>query len=261
MKKTHTRTENLEANLLQLVNQERQKKNCSPLQGMSKLSEVAVFHSIEMLQFNKIYHDSQKTGSVGDRVKRAKLPYLACAENVAMGGDLKQCHIGLMNSPGHRKNILNKTYTHAGMGIVRNEKGMLFVTQVFLEQLAALDLEQEKKKVISEIHALRSKRKRTPLQHISLDITNKLVTKISTSSAGQLKQFDINPSFPTISKELQTKKVAFRQLSATWFTGKSVALKSVQKQLLNPKLKGFSLGISVNEGMGCLCAVFVFWEG
>ncbi len=258
MQNKYTRTQNLESTLLQLVNQERQNRKKPPLSAMSDITEVAALHSIEMLHFNDIYHDSPKTGSVGDRVKRAGLPFLAVAENVAMGGDLQKCHVGLMNSPGHRKNILNKSYTHVGMGVVRDQKGILFITQVFMEQLPVLDIAEEKQKAINKITELRSKRNLPPLAHIELDATNQLTTKISKMSTQQLQRLDVNPTISQIGKELAAKKMAYRQLSLTWQTGKSLEIKSVRKELLSSKLRKYSLGVSVNKQLGCLCIVYVF---
>lgn len=43
-----------------------------------------------------------------------------------------ECQVDLMNSPGHRKNILDPDLTHAGIGIyVRPQDGQVFVTQAF----------------------------------------------------------------------------------------------------------------------------------
>ncbi len=70
------------------------------------------------------------------------------AENVAMvevvGGRwnlqrkaVERLHSNLMNSPGHRANILNPDVTDVAMGVVRTESGV-WVTQVFLELSGSL---------------------------------------------------------------------------------------------------------------------------
>ena len=70
------------------------------------------------------------------------------AENVAMveviGGrwNLKRnavdrLHGNLMDSPGHRANILNPDITDVAMGVVRTESGV-WVTQVFVELSGSL---------------------------------------------------------------------------------------------------------------------------
>ncbi|HCS73242.1 MAG TPA: hypothetical protein DIW17_05115, partial [Clostridiales bacterium] len=49
-------------------------------------------------------------------------------ENIAKHGSVESAHAGLMNSDGHRKNILNPSFTHIGIGIVDNR----YFTQMFI---------------------------------------------------------------------------------------------------------------------------------
>ncbi|MEM6733663.1 MAG: hypothetical protein AAF658_19035, partial [Myxococcota bacterium] len=46
----------------------------------------------------------------------------------------------LMNSPGHRANILSKEATHLGVGVRRHENGELLTTQVFLRVPTPVDI-------------------------------------------------------------------------------------------------------------------------
>jgi uncharacterized protein YkwD len=39
-----------------------------------------------------------------------------------------------LNSPSHRRNLLNPRYTVGGVGIAQGEKGTIYVTQVYLER-------------------------------------------------------------------------------------------------------------------------------
>ncbi len=56
----------------------------------------------------------------------------AVAENVAWGFKTPQANIrGWLKSPGHRKNMLNRTYTRLGVGVSKDKKGRTYTVQVF----------------------------------------------------------------------------------------------------------------------------------
>src|SRR5205807_4183092 len=95
---------------------------------------VARAHSADMLAHGFFGHVSPSTGTTVDRVMRAKIDALVILENVARAATAGEVERGLMNSPGHRANILNKEVTHVGVGIASSDAGgqrELLVTQLF----------------------------------------------------------------------------------------------------------------------------------
>ena len=66
-----------------------------------------------------------------DRMKKHKIRFLAAGENLALGQTLNICHRGLMNSPGHRANILNPAFGRVGIGILDGGIYGLMITQSF----------------------------------------------------------------------------------------------------------------------------------
>jgi len=66
-----------------------------------------------------------------DRMKDANVQFLAAGENLALGQTLLICHQGLMNSPGHRANILRPNYNRVGIGILDGGFHGLMVSQEF----------------------------------------------------------------------------------------------------------------------------------
>jgi len=63
-----------------------------------------------------------------------------------------------MKSPGHRANILNKTFTHIGIGIVRKRNGWPLITQVFILDVPLRDPDVVRKAIVDGIAAERRKR-------------------------------------------------------------------------------------------------------
>jgi uncharacterized protein YkwD len=76
-------------------------------------------------------HISPEGTTPADRVKAANIRFLITGENLALGPTLKICHTGLMNSPGHRANILHKSYGRVGIGIMDGGLRGLMITQEF----------------------------------------------------------------------------------------------------------------------------------
>ncbi len=137
-----TRLENL---LYEHVNATRIKNGLKPLVLDSTLSEIARAHSAEMRDLKYFAHESptpsRRTPLDRYRLGTGKTPHFV-AENVyrSWGGrqqisdeQAQRAHNSLMNSPGHRANILHGMPTRIGIGFVANANGDLWVTQMFVK--------------------------------------------------------------------------------------------------------------------------------
>ncbi len=121
----------MEREMIGLVNKERTLNGLKSLEYNPKLQEIARGHSADMLKRGYFSHHSPEGKSVVDRADEAKIEYLVIGENLAYAPNLEIAHSGLMNSPGHRANILSEDYHQIGIGIANaNEYGIMF-TQVF----------------------------------------------------------------------------------------------------------------------------------
>jgi hypothetical protein len=90
-----------------------------------------------------VAHVSPTTGSAADRVRVAGIKTAVVLENVARAYGVGEAHEGLMNSPGHRANVMSTSATHAGIGVVLGDevsgRRELFVTQVFIRVPPKID--------------------------------------------------------------------------------------------------------------------------
>lgn len=106
-----------EAQVLALTNQERSKAGCGPLRTNSALVKAAEAHAADMVDQHYFAHDSLDGRSPFDRMKAAGFKGGAMAENIAVGYSSAAAVVkGWMNSPGHRQNILNCSYSMIGIG-------------------------------------------------------------------------------------------------------------------------------------------------
>ncbi len=130
VEKTRPRPD-LEKQMLDLVNQERQKVGLNPLAPDPELTEVARRHSADMFARGYFAHDTPEGLSPFDRMRAANVHFLTAGENLALAPTLSVAHTGLMNSPGHRANILRKEFGRVGIGIMDGGMRGLMVSQEF----------------------------------------------------------------------------------------------------------------------------------
>jgi uncharacterized protein YkwD len=121
----------LETQMLEMVNEERRKQNLPPLKPDPELTIVARAHSKDMFTRGYFAHITPEGKTPFDRMRAGGVRYLSAGENLALGQTLTICHNGLMNSPGHKANILDKSYGRLGIGILDGGMHGLMVTQNF----------------------------------------------------------------------------------------------------------------------------------
>lgn len=129
---TEASVSSFEAEVIRLVNIERSKNGLSPLTHDWELSRVARYKSQDMKDKNYFSHTSPTYGSPFDMIKSFGISYRSAGENIAKGQTTPQMVVNSwMNSQGHRANILNKSYTHIGVGYVKSGN---YWTQMFIQK-------------------------------------------------------------------------------------------------------------------------------
>jgi uncharacterized protein YkwD len=121
----------LEAEMLQLVNRERAASGLAPLEADPELTEVARRHSADMFARGYFSHNTPDGKDPFDRIRAADVSFRTAGENLALAPSLGIAHTGLMNSPGHRANILRPSFGRVGIGVMSGGKRGLMVTQNF----------------------------------------------------------------------------------------------------------------------------------
>lgn len=132
-----------EATMVLLTNSERRASGLPLLRPDLRLTEMARRHSDEMRDLGYFSHESPARGSqdMGERFRRAfGRPARALAENISrMTGTLwcftpehlRESHDRLMDSAGHRANILWDQPRSIGVGIAVNTRGDYWITENF----------------------------------------------------------------------------------------------------------------------------------
>lgn len=120
-----------EQQMVELVNEERVKQGLSALRLEENLAIVARNHSRDMFERRYFSHYSPERHDVGYRAREGGVEYTLIGENLAYAPDVTTAHAGLMNSDGHRKNILDPAWSRIGIGVIDADIYGKMFTQVF----------------------------------------------------------------------------------------------------------------------------------
>jgi hypothetical protein len=104
-------------------------------------------------------HLSATTGTAADRLRVAKVRTGLVLENIARAYGIGEAEAGLMNSPGHRANLLSAAATHVGIGIDLggevSGRRELFVTLVFIRVPSPIDVAAARATVLERLRVSR----------------------------------------------------------------------------------------------------------
>lgn len=122
-----------EEEMLVLVNKERQSAGVSILLNNDKLKEIARNHAKDMFKRGYFSHINPDGQSPFDRLEVNNVTFQAAGENLAFAPTVTLAHQGLMQSPGHKKNILSSDFGRVGIGVIDGGAyGRMFV-QLFTD--------------------------------------------------------------------------------------------------------------------------------
>ena len=123
----------LEMQMFDLVNAARADNGLAPVTWNTAAQNSARKHSLDMAENDFFDHMNLRNESPFQRMEKEGIHYLYAGENIAMGYSSSIfAHEALMNSAGHRKNILNAQYTHLGAGVqFQKETAIPYYTQNF----------------------------------------------------------------------------------------------------------------------------------
>ncbi|WP_201715044.1 CAP domain-containing protein [Rossellomorea arthrocnemi] len=124
--------EGFEFQLFDLTNATRVEKGLNVLSWDSQVRDTARKHSLDMAEQDYFSHTNLDGQSPFDRMEEDQVAFRTAGENLAYG-QLSSifAHEGLMNSKGHRENILQSHYEHLGIGVAFNEKSQPYYTENF----------------------------------------------------------------------------------------------------------------------------------
>lgn len=123
--------------LLAQANQARAAAGVGPLQWDEALAQAALAHTRRMARETELSHQYTGESALEDRAGLAGAHFSLIEENIGLATNSAQLHPGWMNSPGHRRNLLNPAVDHVGIAVIHT-RGAYYATQDFARAVEAL---------------------------------------------------------------------------------------------------------------------------
>jgi uncharacterized protein YkwD len=122
--------EGFEYQMFDITNAARVNHQLPILTWDDHVRETAREHSLDMAENDYFDHKNLEGQTPFDRMKEDEVAFNLAGENLAYG-QLSSifAHEGLMNSLGHRENILRQDYEYLGVGVAFNDKSQPYYTQ------------------------------------------------------------------------------------------------------------------------------------
>ncbi|HVA96795.1 MAG TPA: CvpA family protein [Candidatus Acidoferrales bacterium] len=110
--------EKAEQQMFRIVNSERVNEGLNPLIFDNSLRDLARAHANDMFKRGYFSHYTPDGLSPFDRMEKAGIHYQYAGENLALAPTTPLAMQGLMNSAGHRANILSPNFHKVGIGVI-----------------------------------------------------------------------------------------------------------------------------------------------
>lgn len=107
-----------EETMLDLVNIERKQRGIREVLPDPQLTDVGRRHCEDMFRRGYFSHNTPEGLTPFDRMTNAGISFTFAGENLALAPNVELAHKGLMQSKGHRENILQANFGHLGVGAI-----------------------------------------------------------------------------------------------------------------------------------------------
>jgi uncharacterized protein YkwD len=122
------------------ANRARVKQGLSSLETNEAMMRAAMEYAAELAGRETLDHKSRTVGKedAGERLRSVGVPWNRVGENLAMFspriGIAESSITGWLNSPGHRRNLLDANFRMTGAGVARDVNGNYYVVQMYANQ-------------------------------------------------------------------------------------------------------------------------------
>ncbi len=117
--------------MLNLLNLDRKNHGLAPLVLDAELSRIARIKSQDMKDERYFAHESPTYGNARQMLQHFGYSFRGASENIAHHANVDKAQAAFMSSAGHRRNILGQHWEKVGIGIVYDDQGFIYATQLF----------------------------------------------------------------------------------------------------------------------------------
>lgn len=193
--------------IMALTNHDRENNNLNPLVINPILSKAALSRANDMVANNYFSHYGLDGKNPWDWIDREEYPYLNVGENLAMNFlSADSAHSALMQSPLHKKNILNPNYEEIGLAIINgkiNDKDTTILVEIFAT----------KKSETKEPLVLETEPENTAKEEIKQETKNDEIKVLSSENETDNNKIEEKPEEPLVQPENQEVKIIKEEIT------------------------------------------------
>jgi len=116
------------------LNADRQAEGVNALSYHPELTQLARLRAAAIAELGHLDHTPPEYGAPNMHVREAGISFESGGENQAKAASLYVAYAALKASNAHRKNMFNPAYTDVGIGVAQDEKGYVYIVQLFIER-------------------------------------------------------------------------------------------------------------------------------
>lgn len=118
--------------VFELLNLDRARNGLPPLVLDAELSRIARIKSQDMKDNHYFAHESPTYGRAPQMLAHFGYPFNGAGENIAHHATVEKAQAAFLSSPAHRINLMGKQWQKVGIGVVYDDQGFVYVTQLFV---------------------------------------------------------------------------------------------------------------------------------
>jgi uncharacterized protein YkwD len=154
----------LDQEVVEAHNRVRAEHKLSPLKVNAQLTEAARGHARDMAEHQKLSHEGSDGSTTAQRVKKRGYRYQEVGENIATAETVDQVMRAWLDSPGHRKNILEPQFTEVGVAMVPDAEGNRYWCVDFARPWPKVDTAKAPAEMIAALNRARAEAKRSTVK-------------------------------------------------------------------------------------------------
>lgn len=130
-----------EKQIFEQLNHARVANKLPELEWSDQAARAARLHTEALLKHESLSHQFAGEAPLLERIGATGVRFTVAAENVARTDHMEDVHLALINSPGHRANMLSTRYNAVGIAVIE-DRGKIYVTQDFIFSIPNYSEEQ-----------------------------------------------------------------------------------------------------------------------
>jgi hypothetical protein len=130
-----------EKQVFEQLNHARIANGLPELEWSDQAARAARLHTQALVRNRSLSHQFAGESPLLERVGATGVRFTVAAENVARTDHMEDVHLALINSAGHRANMLSTRYNAVGIGVIEDH-GKIYATQDFIFSIPTYSEEQ-----------------------------------------------------------------------------------------------------------------------